>query len=135
MCGCAWPLCKFFRSEEHPRTVLLAQAWYRGCLYRCAFFLYPGYFIIALPVLPPCVLFYKPTGLIQNFFSSRYRPPTVPTLSECVYGVPPCATLSTLITLHNRHHPATWCPRLATMLSSMPSPFVAVVKVGKGDTR
>jgi len=33
----------------------LAQTWYRGYLYRCAFFLVWGYFIIALPVLPPWV--------------------------------------------------------------------------------
>ena len=75
LCGCAWPLCKFSRSEELARTVLLAQTWYRGYLDRCAFFLYPGYFIIALPVLPPCHKNYKPTGLIEKDFLRRTHHP------------------------------------------------------------
>ena len=48
----------------------------------CAFFLYGGYFIIALPVLPPCVLFYKPTGLIEkDFLRDTDHPPRRLTLS------------------------------------------------------
>jgi len=64
-----WVLCKFSGSQEQARAVLLARTWYSGCLYRCAFFLYPGYFIIALPVLPPWVQKSKPTGLMKKIFS------------------------------------------------------------------
>jgi hypothetical protein len=42
-----------------------------------------------------------PTGLIQKRFSSRYRPPTVLTLLECVYGSTP---LSTVITRPDAGH-------------------------------
>ena len=40
----------------------------------CAFFLYGGYFIIALPNLPPWVKKSKPAGPIEKDFSFRYRP-------------------------------------------------------------
>jgi hypothetical protein len=63
-----FPVCKFLRSEEHHRTVLSAQTWYGALLDRCAFFLVWGYFIIALPVLPPWVQKSKPTGLMKKIF-------------------------------------------------------------------
>ena len=69
VCGGPWPLCKFLRSEDPGLTMLFAQIWYSALLDRCAFFLVWGYFIIALPVLPPCHKNYKPTGLMEKIFS------------------------------------------------------------------
>ena len=53
---------------RHCDTVV--KPGYSALFVGCAFFLVWGYFIIALPVLPPCVLFYKPTGLIEKDFLS-----------------------------------------------------------------
>ena len=51
----------------------------------CAFFLYGGYFIIALPNLPPWVKKSKPTGLMisKNLFD------TDPMVWTTLDGVPP----------------------------------------------
>ena len=98
-----------------------AKPGYRHLFRPCAFFLVWGYFIIALPVLPPCSIFYKPTGLMISKFSFRYRPP-------------PChhsgwfLRFSTLYTLIIMHHPAT----VSCICESVPCPLVAAVIVGKG---